>query len=124
MNDFKKLAIPKKERLEVQLTDGTEEHNILYIITSLATIKGAEIFKNFRLYSVGSAGELNLLEKRDGDPYFDKLKRRLYRPYSRCGGNDFRTACARYPHWLHHRLYPLYDGCCAACRHSQRLCGR
>ena len=68
MNDFKKLAIPKKERLEVQ------EHNILYIITSLATIKGAEIFKNFRLYSVGSAGELNLLEKRDGDPYFDKLK--------------------------------------------------
>mgnify|MGYP007118568730 CR=1 FL=1 len=41
---------------------------------SLATIKGAEIFKNFRLYSVGSAGELNLLEKRDGDPYFDKLK--------------------------------------------------
>ena len=50
MNDFRKLAIPKKERLEVQLTDGTEEHNISYIITSLATIKGAEIFKNFRLY--------------------------------------------------------------------------
>lgn len=74
MNDFRKLAIPKKERLEVQLTDGTDEHNILYIIISLATIKGAEIFKNFRLYSVGSAGELNLLEKRDGDPYFDKLK--------------------------------------------------
>lgn len=54
MNDFQKISIPKKERLEVQLTDGTEEHNILYIITSLATIKGAEIFKNFRLYSVGS----------------------------------------------------------------------
>lgn len=74
LTDFRKLAIPKKERLEAQLTDSTEEHNILYIITSLATIKGAEIFKNFRLYSVGSAGELNLLEKRDGDPYFDKLK--------------------------------------------------
>lgn len=74
MNDFRKLAIQKKERLEVQLTDGTEEHNILYIITSLATIKGAEFFKNFRLYFVGSAGELNLLEKRNGDPYFDKLK--------------------------------------------------
>ena len=74
MNDFQKISIPKKERLEVQLTDGTEKHNILYIITSLATIKGAEIFKNFRLYSVGSAGELNLLEKQDGDPYFDKLK--------------------------------------------------
>ena len=74
MNDFRKLAIPKRERLEVQLTDGTEEHNILCIITSLATIKGSKIFKNFRLYSVGSAGELDLLEKRDGDPYFDKLK--------------------------------------------------
>ena len=74
MNDFQKISIQKKERLEVQLMDGTEEHNILYIITSLATITGAEIFKNFRLYSVGSAGELNLLEKRDGDPYFDKLK--------------------------------------------------
>ena len=44
MNDFQKLAIQKKERLEDQLTDGTEEHNILYIITSLATIKGTEIF--------------------------------------------------------------------------------
>lgn len=43
MTDFRKLAIPKRERLEVQLMDGTEEHNILYIITSLATIKGAEI---------------------------------------------------------------------------------
>ena len=74
MNDLEKLAIPKKERLEVQLADGTEEHNISYIITSLATIKGDEIFKNFRLYSVGSAGELNLLEKRDGDPYFNKLE--------------------------------------------------
>ena len=48
MVDFSKLAVPKKERLEVQLTDGTEEHNILYIITTLATIKGAEIFTNFR----------------------------------------------------------------------------
>ena len=74
LTDFRKLAIQKKERLEVQLTDCTEEHNILYIITSLATIKGAEICKNFRLYSVGSAGELNLLEKRDGDPCFIELK--------------------------------------------------
>lgn len=63
MNDLKKLAIPKKERLEVQLTDGTEEHNILYIITSLATIKGAEIFKNFRLYSVGSARGAQLIRE-------------------------------------------------------------
>ena len=78
MNDFRKITIPKRERLEVQLLDGTEEHNILYVITSLATIKGAEVFKNFRLYSVGSAGELDLLEKRDGDPYFDKLKGTQY----------------------------------------------
>lgn len=45
MVDFSKLAIPKKERLEVQLTDGTEEHNINYVITSLATIKGDKIYK-------------------------------------------------------------------------------
>lgn len=47
MVDFSKLAIPKKERLEVQLTDGTEEHNINYVITSLATIKGDKIYKTF-----------------------------------------------------------------------------
>ena len=36
----------------------------------------------------------------------------------------FRTACARRIRiGSTHRLYPLYDGCCAACRHSQRLCG-
>lgn len=63
MNDFRKLAIPKKERLEVQLIDGTEEHNIKYIITSLATIKGDKIFKNFRLYSVEDDARLTQLEK-------------------------------------------------------------
>lgn len=78
MTDFRKLAIPKRERLEVQLLDGTEDHNILYVITSLATIKGEDIFKNFRLYSVGDAGELTLLEKRDGNPYFEKLKGTQY----------------------------------------------
>lgn len=74
MNDFRKLKIPKREKLEVQLTDGTEEHNIVYVITSLATIKGDEIFKNFRLYSVHDDGLLELIEKRDGDPYFETLK--------------------------------------------------
>lgn len=74
MNDFRKLAIPKKERLEVQLIDGTEEHNIKYIITSLATIKGDKIFKNFRLYSVEDDARLTQLEKRDTDPYFESLK--------------------------------------------------
>lgn len=39
------FAVPKKERLEVQLIDGTEEHNVKYVITSLATIKGDDIFK-------------------------------------------------------------------------------
>ena len=38
MNDLQKLAIPKKERLEVQLIDGTEEHNVKYVITSLAKV--------------------------------------------------------------------------------------
>ena len=78
MNDFRKLAIPKKERLEVQLTDCTEEHNINYVITSLATIKGDKIFKNFRLYSVADDGQLTQLEKRDGDPYFEVLKGTVY----------------------------------------------
>lgn len=78
MNDFRKLAIPKKERLEVQLIDGTEEHNIKYIITSSATIKGDKIFKNFRLYSVEDDARLTQLEKRDTDPYFESLKGTVY----------------------------------------------
>ena len=79
MVDFSKLAIPKKERLEVQLMDGTEEHNINYVITSLATIKGDKIYKNFRLYSVADDGQLTQLEKRDGDTYFDVLKGTMYK---------------------------------------------
>ena len=78
MNDFQKIAVPKKERLEVQLRDGTEEHNINYIITSLATIKGYKIYKNFRLYSVANDGQLTQLEKRDGDPYFEMLNGTVY----------------------------------------------
>lgn len=78
MNDFQKIAVPKKERLEVQLRDGTEENNINYIITSLATIKGDKIYKNFRLYSVANDGQLTQLEKRDGDPYFEMLKGTVY----------------------------------------------
>ena len=74
MSDFHKLTIPKKERLEVQLIDGTEEHNVKYVITSLATIKGDDIFKNFRLYSAGDDGRLTQIEKRDSDPYFSALK--------------------------------------------------
>lgn len=72
------FAVPKKERLEVQLIDGTEEHNVKYVITSLATIKGDEIFKNFRLYSVGDDGRLTQVEKRDTDPYFESLKGTVY----------------------------------------------
>lgn len=78
MSDFHKLTIPKKERLEVQLIDGTEEHNVKYVITSLATIKGDEIFKNFRLYSVDDDGRLMQVEKRDADPYFESLKGTVY----------------------------------------------
>lgn len=78
MVDCSKLAVPKKERLEVQLTDGTEEHNIIYVITSLATIRGDKIYKNFRLYSVADDGQLTQLEKRDGDPHFDTLKGTVY----------------------------------------------
>lgn len=80
MNDFRKLAIPKRERLEVQLLDGTEEHNIVYVITSLATIKGNDILKNFRLYAVlDENGTLDLIEKRDNNPDFNYFKE------TRCG---------------------------------------
>lgn len=78
MTSSHNFAISKKERLEVQLIDGTEEHNVKYVITSLATIKGDEIFKNFRLYSVGDDGRLMQVEKRDADPYFESLKGTVY----------------------------------------------
>ena len=78
MTSLHNFAIPKKERLEVQLIDGTEEHNVKYVITSLATIKGDKIYKNFRLYSVADDGQLIQLEKRDGDPYFESLKGTVY----------------------------------------------
>lgn len=78
MTDFRKLKIPRRERLEVQLLDGTEEHNILGVITSLAIIKGDKIFKNFRLYSVNNDGSLELVEKHDENPYFDALKGTRY----------------------------------------------
>ena len=74
MNELQKMTIPKKERLEVQLVDGTEEHNIVYVITSLASIKGDDIYKNFRLYTVKDDGSLELLEKKDAGPYFETLK--------------------------------------------------
>ena len=80
MNDFRKLKIPKREKLEVQITDGTEEHNIVYIITSLSTIKGDNISKNFRLYAVRSQdNSLDLVEKHDDNPDFNYFKE------TRCG---------------------------------------
>lgn len=78
MTSSHNFVIPKKERLEVQLIDGTEEHNVKYVITSLATIKGDDIFKNFRLYSVGDDERLTQIEKRDADPYFESLKGTVY----------------------------------------------
>lgn len=78
MNSIQKLQVPKNEKLEVQLMDGTEDHNIMYVITSLSTIKGKDILKNFRLYSVDDNGKLDLIERRDADPYFDKLRGTIY----------------------------------------------
>lgn len=75
MTDFKKLRIPKREKLEVQLLNGTENHNIVYVITSLATIKDNNILKNFRLYAVmDENGTLDLIEKRDNNPDFNYFK--------------------------------------------------
>lgn len=78
MNRLGELRIPRNEKLEVQLMDGSEHHNIQYVITSLSIIKGNAVLKNFRLYSVNESGELALLEKRDSDPYFEKLRGTLY----------------------------------------------
>lgn len=75
MNNFKNIKIPKEERLEVQLLDGTEEHNIVFVITSLAKIKGDKITKTFKLYSVSEDGEVTLEEKGD-TPEFKLLQRK------------------------------------------------
>lgn len=72
MNDFRKLRLPKQEKLEVQWLDGSEEKNIIYVITSLAKIKKEKIVKSFRLYEVKENGSLLLIEKKDS-PDFDFL---------------------------------------------------
>lgn len=77
MNDFKQLKIPNNERLEVQLLDGTEEHNIDYIITSEAKLTGKnEIIKMFKLYFVDKDGKLSFLEKERTPLDFKTLKRK------------------------------------------------
>lgn len=68
--DFRNLKIPKDEKLEVQLLDGTKEHNICHIITSLARIRGDKIVKNFKLYKVNDDSTLEFLEKKDSSPEF------------------------------------------------------
>lgn len=77
MNDFKQLKIPNNERLEVQLLDGTDEHNIDYIITSEAKLTGRnEVIKMFMLYSVDKNGKLTFLEKRRTPLDFKTLERK------------------------------------------------
>lgn len=50
--------------------DGTEEHNICHIITSLARIRGDKIVKNFKLYKVNDDSTLEFLEKKDSPSEF------------------------------------------------------
>lgn len=69
MTDWTKLKIPSKERLNVQLLDGTDQHNIKQIITSIATIKGDTVTYLFKLYKVNEDGSLTLLEK-NSEPVF------------------------------------------------------
>lgn len=73
MNDYKKLKFPKEEKLEVQLLDGTDEYNIIYVISSLSKIRGKDIKKTFKLYSVSDDGSLTLIEKREDEPNFKTL---------------------------------------------------
>lgn len=77
MNNFKQLKIPNNERLEVQLLDGTDEHNIDYIITSEAKLAGRnEIIKMFKLYSVDEDGKLSFIEKGRTPLDFKTLERK------------------------------------------------
>lgn len=73
-SDISALKIPSREKLEVQMHDDSEEKNLTYIITSLASIKGDAVTKNFRLYKVSDNQTLLLIEKRDGSPEFEALK--------------------------------------------------
>lgn len=72
MIDWKKLKIPTKEHINVQILHSTT-HQILQVITSkVRDIRPDKTLYTFKLYDVNSDGTLTLLEKNDDEPKFTK----------------------------------------------------
>lgn len=72
MTDWKKLKIPAKEHINVQILH-SETHQILQVITSkVRDIQPGRTFYTFKLYDVNADGTLALLEKNDEEPKFTK----------------------------------------------------
>ena len=72
MTDRKQIKVPKNENLDVSILDGTEKHNIVQIITSVATYKNGDVDYSFKLYNVIEDGSLELIEKNPKEPKFKK----------------------------------------------------
>ena len=76
MTDYSKLKIPSKERLDVQILDGTPAHKIVQIITAkVREVTTDKVLYTFKLYDVDDKGKLTLLETNDSEPKFKKERK-------------------------------------------------
>ena len=76
MTDYLKLKIPSKERLDVQILDGTPAHKIVQIITAkVREVTTDKVLYTFKLYDVDDKGKLTLLESNDSEPKFKKERK-------------------------------------------------
>ena len=76
MTDYLKLKIPSKERLDVQILDGTPAHKIVQIITAkVREVTTDKVLYTFKLYDVDDKGKLTLLETNDSEPKFKKERK-------------------------------------------------
>ena len=76
MTDYTKLKIPSKERLDVQILDGTPAHKIVQVITAkVREVRTDKVLYTFKLYDVDDKGKLTLLETNDSEPKFKKERR-------------------------------------------------
>lgn len=76
MTDYLKLKIPSKERLDVQILDGTPAYKIVQIITAkVREVTTDKVLYTFKLYDVDDKGKLTLLETNDSEPKFKKERK-------------------------------------------------
>ena len=76
MTDYTKLKIPSKERLDVQILNGTPAHKIVQIITAkVREVTTDKVLYTFKLYDVDDKGKLTLLETNDSEPKFKKERK-------------------------------------------------